>query len=255
LHQLLRGVKYLHENGVLHRDLKPGNLLLTKTCQLKVSTGNIAFDAYTEDSVCKFQIADFGLARKIPIGSSGFHTSGGRPRSAPAATIYKQLMNEKEPMTDHVVTRWYRAPELMLQPDGFYDRSVDMWSVGCIFAEILGRKALFPGKNFLHQLQLIFDIIGTPSPETTARIKSSQAQRFIKSLGKKPKVPFRNLYPDASDEALDLLEKLLHFDPEQRFTVQDALSHPYMQSIEKKYKCIDPKVCQAYHCFQTLLFI
>ena len=53
-------------------------------------------------------------------------------------------------MTEHVVTRWYRAPELMLQPDGYYDQSVDMWSVGCIFAEILARKALFPGKNFMH---------------------------------------------------------------------------------------------------------
>ena len=145
-------------------------------------------------------------------------------------------------MTEHVVTRWYRAPELMLQPDGLYDKSVDMWSVGCIFAEILGRKALFPGKNFLHQLSLIFDVLGTPPAEATMKIKSSQAQRFIKSLGKKPKVPFRTLFPGASDEALDLLDRLLQFDPDQRLTVHDALAHPYMQSVEKKYKGVDPKV-------------
>ncbi|GLE07187.1 hypothetical protein PINS_up017184 [Pythium insidiosum] len=143
-------------------------------------------------------------------------------------------------MTEHVVTRWYRAPELMLQPDGYYDSSVDMWSVGCIFAEILGRKALFPGKNFLHQLTLIFEVIGTPPADATARIKSSQAQRFLKSLGKKPKVPLRTIFPSASDDALDLLDRLLEFDPAKRLTADEALAHPYMQPIERKYKGVDP---------------
>lgn len=128
----------------------------------------------------------------------------------------------------------------MLQPDGLYDESVDMWSVGCIFAEILGRKALFPGKNFLHQLSLIFDVIGTPPPEATTRIKSSQAQRFLKNLGRKPKVPFRTLFPTASDDAIDLLDKLLEFDPAKRLSAHEALAHPYMQAIEKKYKGADP---------------
>lgn len=79
-------------------------------------------------------------------------------------------------MTEHVVTRWYRPPELMLCPDGQYDSSVDMWSVGCIFAEMLGRRALFPGKNFIHQLSLIFDVIGAPKREEVAYIRSTEAR-------------------------------------------------------------------------------
>jgi serine/threonine protein kinase len=71
---------------------------------------------------------------------------------------------DEENMTEHVVTRFYRPPELMLSPNSRYSYSVDMWSVGCILAELLGRQPLFPGTNFVHQLTLIFDTVGSPEP-------------------------------------------------------------------------------------------
>jgi serine/threonine protein kinase len=123
MHQVLRGVKHMHDNGVLHRDLKPGNILITKNCQLK--------------------IGDFGLARSLP--KRNHHgTSLKQPRPASAGPTVKATNHysdqDCQPMTEHVVTRWYRAPELMLQPDGQYNTGVDMWSVGCIFAEVIMRQ-------------------------------------------------------------------------------------------------------------------
>lgn len=107
LFQLLNGVLALHENRVLHRDLKPGNLLVNKDCEL--------------------QISDFGLARMMPKSINQEN-----PES-----------NAESNMTEYVVTRWYRSPELMLAPNGKYDGAVDMWSVGCIFGEMLNRKPMF----------------------------------------------------------------------------------------------------------------
>lgn len=147
--QLLCGLKHLHLHRIIHRDLKPGNLLVTKDCKLRIT--------------------DFGLARERPTGQ------GADPDD--------QIL---DPMTEHVVTRWYRPPELMLCPDGLYTYAVDLWSVGCIFAEMLGRKPLFPGKNFVHQLSLIFDSIGSPSPAQVQHIKNAQARKFLESQQAKP---------------------------------------------------------------------
>ena len=152
MYQLLKGVNYLHKHNVIHRDLKPGNLLVTRNCELRIT--------------------DFGLARLKPTREN------------------REGEEIEEAMTEHVVTRWYRPPELMLCPDGLYTSAVDMWSVGCIFAELLGRKPLFPGKNFVHQLTLIFDIIGSPRPSQVGHIKSTQARKFLESVQGKTKVDF-----------------------------------------------------------------
>lgn len=195
--QLLCGVKYLHDNHIIHRDLKPGNLLVTKDCKLRIT--------------------DFGLARERPSGKNS----------------NDQEDSLDSPMTEHVVTRWYRPPELMLCPDGLYSYSVDMWSCGCILGEMLGRNPMFPGKNFIHQLSLIFDVIGSPLSSEISHIKNSQARKFLDSQIAKRKVPFSRLFPDSSSEALDLLEKLLVFEPSRRINANEALLCKYVNSLTK----------------------
>ncbi|KAF7725928.1 Mitogen-activated protein kinase [Apophysomyces ossiformis] len=187
VYQICRGLKYIHSANVLHRDLKPGNLLVNADCELK--------------------ICDFGLARgysENPESNAGF-------------------------MTEYVATRWYRAPEIMLSFQN-YTKAIDMWSVGCIFAEMLGGKPLFKGRDYVDQLNQILGILGTPDEETLRRVGSDRAQVYIRSLPRMPRIPFQNLYPRANPLAIDLLNKLLEFDPSRRITVEEALAHPYLSA-------------------------
>eukprot|EP00871_Galdieria_phlegrea_P000372 jgi/Galph1/1335/GphlegSOOS_G5968.1 len=172
---------------------------------------------------CDIKICDFGLAR-----SASFNELGG------------------EFMTQYVATRWYRAPEIMLS-FRHYDKSVDIWSVGCIFAELLGRRPLFPGKDYMHQLRLITDILGTPSAQDIEYVESDKALRFIRSLPKKSPVPWKKLYPEASDQALDLLDRMLLFDPRKRCSVEEALAHPYLSSLHDPS---DEPLCESKFSFE-----
>lgn len=194
MYQLLNGIQYMHKYRIIHRDLKPGNLLISKDCQLRIT--------------------DFGLARERPTGI-------GENRDE----------DIQSPMTEHVVTRWYRAPELMLCPDGFYDYSVDMWSAGCILAEMLGRKPLFPGKNFVHQLSLIFDVIGIPTRNEVMHIKNSQAKKFLSSQKDKKKVDFSFIFPNASSDFHEILDHILQFDPKNRIDCNEIFKHPFITKM------------------------
>ncbi|KAM0944381.1 putative mitogen-activated protein kinase CMGC-MAPK family [Dioscorea sansibarensis] len=159
---------------------------------------------------CKLKICDFGLARVA------FHDT--------PLTVF---------WTDYVATRWYRAPELCGSFYSRYTPAIDIWSVGCIFAEILTGKPLFPGKNVVHQLDLMTDLLGTPSLDTISQVRNDKARRYLSSMRKKQAIPLSQKFLNADPLALKLLERLLAFDPKDRPTAEEALADPYFKGLAK----------------------
>ncbi|KAK8655642.1 hypothetical protein V6N13_108215 [Hibiscus sabdariffa] len=160
------------------------------------------------NSDCKLKLCDFGLARVSFT-------------DVPSAIFW----------TDYVATRWYRAPELCGSFFSQYTPAVDIWSVGCIFAELITGKPLFPGRNVVDQLDLVTDLLGTPSAETIARIKNEKARNYLNSLRKKKPIPFSEKFPNKDPLALKLLERLIAFDPNDRPTAEEALADPYFHGL------------------------
>ncbi|GAA0143596.1 non-receptor serine/threonine protein kinase [Lithospermum erythrorhizon] len=159
---------------------------------------------------CKLKICDFGLARVA------FNDT-------PTAIFW----------TDYVATRWYRAPELCGSFFSKYTPAIDIWSIGCIFSELLTGKPLFPGKNVVHQLDLMTDLLGTASPEAIARIRNEKARRYLSSMRKKKPIPFSQKFPNADPLALRLLERMLAFDPKDRPTAEEALADSYFKNLSR----------------------
>ncbi|XP_056429730.1 mitogen-activated protein kinase 12 [Hyla sarda] len=158
--------------------------------------GNLAVN---ED--CELKILDFGLAR---------HTDS--------------------EMTGYVVTRWYRAPEVILNWM-HYTQTVDIWSVGCIMAEMYTGRPLFKGNDHLDQLTEIMKITGTPTQDFVQKLQSPDAKNYIKSLPKVQKKDFGLLLRYANPLAVNLLEKMLVLDAEKRITATHALCHPYFEQF------------------------
>ncbi|KAF5392539.1 hypothetical protein D9757_002155 [Collybiopsis confluens] len=190
MYQLLKGTAFCHENQVLHRDLKPQNLLINRKGELK--------------------LGDFGLARAFGVPVNTF--------------------------SNEVVTLWYRAPDVLLG-SRTYSTSIDVWSCGCIFAEMISGLPLFRGRDNHDQLLHIMRIIGTPSQQTFDKMAKDSPEIQIKQFPRYPKQDLRAVIPKASAQGklirampIDLLERLLKFDPAERISAAEALSHPYFTS-------------------------
>ncbi|VVC33576.1 Protein kinase, ATP binding site,Mitogen-activated protein (MAP) kinase, ERK1/2,Protein kinase [Cinara cedri] len=178
------------------------------------------------NTTCDLKICDFGLARVADPDHD--HTGF---------------------LTEYVATRWYRAPEIMLNSKG-YTKSIDMWSVGCILAEMLSNRPIFPGKHYLDQLNHILGILGSPTTADLLCIINEKARSYLQSLPFKPKIAFSKLYPNADPKALDLLDKMLTFNPNNRITVEQALAHPY---LEQYYDPADEPIAEEPFGFVTEL--
>lgn len=196
MYQLVCALRYLHSAHVIHRDLKPSNILVNKDCCIK--------------------LCDFGLAR----GTSD----------------ERETEKDAMDMTEYVVTRWYRAPELLLA--SHYTSQIDVWSIGCIMAELFTRKAIFPGHDHVHQLSLITQLLG--SPDDLEFVSNPKAKKWQKRQPIYQRQAFEIHFPTIPSAALDLLEKLLVFDPTKRFSIDQVLEHEYFNAFrnpEVESKC------------------
>ncbi|CAI7757783.1 unnamed protein product [Closterium sp. NIES-53] len=184
MYQLLIGVAHCHSHGVMHRDLKPQNLLVDKDRGL-------------------VKIADLGLGRAFTVPIKSY--------------------------THEIVTLWYRAPEVLLGAT-HYSTPVDMWSVGCIFAEMAHKVPLFPGDSELQQLLHIFKMLGTPNDKIWPGLSNHRDWHEF------PQWSAQNLarfVPELDEKGVDLLKQCLEYDPAKRITAKDALQHPYFDDFDK----------------------
>jgi len=199
MYQAFKALLYMHSAGLVHRDMKPANLLLNSECLMKV--------------------ADFGLARSVSARDAGAPDQG-------------------DNMTDYVATRWYRAPEILVGSSK-YGFEADLWSLGCIFGEMINGKQVFGGSSTLNQVEVICELLDRPDDETIESLDSQFAKSMYdnvhisdttrKSIEETPKLAerFQKKFPSASEDAIDLLMQLLRYDPTKRIQPRAGLTHEY----------------------------
>lgn len=213
-YQILCGIKYIHSADVIHRDLKPGNILCTIYGTLK--------------------ICDFGLARGIGKSQRNIQKSLGNDINIDPDVVPH--------ITNYVATRWYRAPELMLSNKS-YTMSIDMWAIGCILAEFYHRRPIFMGKDSIHQVSEIIKYLGTPNEQLLKQFGSIRSWNLLNNITtttrnytgqRKYAQDWKEIFPFACNLGLNLLSKLLIWNPVERLTAEKALEHPFLSPVRRK---------------------
>ena len=305
VYNLLVGLNYMHSAGVLHRDIKPANILINENFTVRICDFGLGRSVAGVEGTSikkmkkienleelKLSPNDNDVSMKVAQPkkikeeleqmtniSSVMSFKSGNDEESKKKEIKMQIETTKEirrgmkrKLTGHVVTRWYRAPEIILLEKD-YGPPVDIWSVGCIFAELLsmmkenaatsqGRNPLFPGTSCFplspdnkaaikkngfpsshnDQLNVIFDVIGTPTEEEMSFVTDAKGLEYLKSFSVRPRIDLKTRYPAADDGALDLLNKMLVFNPFFRITLDDCLNHPWLKGVRNKsLETVEPK--------------
>ena len=203
------GIKFLHDHDIIHRDIKPGNIFIDENCVVK--------------------IGDFGSARISPqqkkeneVEEKKKGSGGGKEKK------------EKRPLTPGVGTKWYKAPEIIFGGK-HYDKSVDIWSFGCLMAEMFLLEPLFPGSTDFEMINLIFSFIGFSKEDD----KVLKPQLHI-NFRERPKDIFENTFDTAEKDSIDLMSKMLVANPNKRITVEEILQHPFLKNEESYMNCTLP---------------
>jgi mitogen-activated protein kinase 1/3 len=204
---------------------------MVRGCKYMHSAGVIHRDLKPENILingrdCDLKITDFGLARGVS----------------------KEEVLEKP--TEYVVTRWYRSPEVMCSA-GFYDEKVDIWSLGCILAEMLLKRPLFPGQNYLDQLKIIFEVLGTP--KDTEWIKTPEAKKWVLRLKAHDGKPLEKIFSGASKSCLSILRSMLILNPHDRPSSEDLLGHAWFKAVRRPSTEVDcPKFDLSFEFEKTI---
>jgi mitogen-activated protein kinase 1/3 len=293
VYKILCGLYYIHSCSVMHRDLKPSNILLQdnysiKICDFGLARSVLSESEYPENSInnnnVQMEIRDdnnitnndpvnkpqskskgvMKFMKKKPTSEEENNNNNNKNLTIPPADDPKKPTSVRQVLSHHVVTRWYRAPELILIQNN-YTSAIDIWSLGCIFAELMvllkdncinpyERKPLFPGKSCFplsppkdqsriiksnhgypvdsrDQLNVIFEVIGAPKEEDMEFITDSHAKDYLRSFQKKKKINLKERFNGSTDESLDLLSRMIEFNPNKRITIKECFEHNFFRNV------------------------
>ena len=260
-YNVLCGMQYIHSANVLHRDLKPANILLNEDCEVKICDFGLARSIQEDRKDASLMDEDEPMAEVAETAPAPTTKKPGKLVKSKAASL-----QVKRELTGHVVTRWYRAPELILL-EREYTKAIDVWSVGCVIAELCGmlrenaptfmdRSPLFPGNSCFplspdhqtkmrragfpssnsDQLNVIFEVIGTPDDSEIDFITDDKALLYLRSFGHREKKSLALIYHGSHPALIELIERMVVFDPRKRLSFEDALRNPYFDEVRDATK-------------------